>query len=76
MAITNINEYHLANILNKGMLEGVRKNLKQQLMNTLEKEVDVAIDNTLSQFKGYVEANYDHMNGSPVFNIVINGVKK
>jgi hypothetical protein len=76
MAITTLNEMQLADVLTKGMLDGVKCNLKNQLMNTLEKEVDAAIENTLNQFKGHVEAVYDHMTGSPTFYISINGVKK
>jgi hypothetical protein len=76
MAITTIDEKNLAGILTRGMLDGVRSNLKNQLMATLEKEVDLAIDKTLDQFKGHVETTYDYVNDKPVFHISINGIKR
>jgi predicted 2-oxoglutarate/Fe(II)-dependent dioxygenase YbiX len=76
MSITTMNEEQLASILTNGMLAGVKNNLKHQLMTTLEKEVDAAINKTLDQFKGYVSANYDCMTGVPTFHISINGIKQ
>ena len=76
MAITTVDEKNLAGILTRGMLDGVRSNLKLQLMSTLEKEVDLAIRNTLDQFVGHVSAHYDFSTDKPVFQVSINGIKQ
>jgi len=76
MAINNYTEQNLADVLHKGMLDGVRKNLNQQLMNNLEKEVDIAIDETLRQMKGYVESYRNIVSNNIIFNVHINGVHK
>jgi hypothetical protein len=60
--ILNHNETTFADILHKGMLDSVRKNLKTRLMNSLE--------------KGYVESHNDWQRGEIVFNVMIDGVKK
>jgi hypothetical protein len=74
--ILNHNETTFADILHKGMLDSVRKNLKTRLMNSLEKDVDQAIDDVLSGMKGYVESHNDWQRGEIVFNVMIDGVKK
>ena len=76
MAITAVSEEGLATILTKGMLDGVKNNLKHQLMATLEKEVDLAIRETLDQFVGKVSAHYDFSTDKPVFQVSINGIKQ
>lgn len=76
MSIFAANEKTIADILHKGMLDGVRKQLKTNLMNTLEKDVDTAIEQVVSGMKGYVESYWDSLKGTATFNVTINGVKK
>jgi hypothetical protein len=76
MNITNFTEQDLVETLTKGLLEGVRKQLKQQLMGVLEKEVDTAVENVIRRMTGYVHAQRDFAQDRLVFNITINGVSK
>lgn len=74
--ITSYTAENFADVLHKGMLEGVRNALKTRLMNSLEKDVDAAIDDMVGAMKGYVESHMDYKSGVTVFNVLINGVKK
>lgn len=69
--INDASEDQLAEVLHKGMLTDVRSALKGLLMADLEKEVDGAIDKVMQNMKDYVEAHYNAMNESVVFNVLI-----
>lgn len=69
-------EEDVATILHKGLVDGIRQNLKAKLFQIVEKEIDGVIDQTLNQLKGHVEAQRDSHSDRVVFNIAINGVPK
>lgn len=64
----------VASVLHKGMMDGIRHNLKTKIMTEIEKEINGVIDQTIKQMKGYVESYRDNFDGQVKFNITINGV--
>ena len=61
----------LVDVLHNGMMDPIRKALKQRLMESLEKEVDEAVDTAIRDMKGYVEGMHDYHTGNVVFNVMI-----
>lgn len=55
ISIQNATEEDIATVLHRGMMSGIRHELKQSLMISLEKEIDTAIEKAINGLKGYVE---------------------
>jgi len=75
-SLANLPEKNASDVVQNSMLAGVREQLKKRLMQSLEKDVDTAVEQALSQLKGRVSSEYSHVNREIVFHVVIDGVKR
>jgi len=76
MSITNFTLDDLSRVFHDGLMKPLRAELKRQLMQTLEKEIDTAVETVLQGMKGYVKAHRDFSHDRIVFDVSINGIKK
>ena len=69
-----LTEKHFVSIIHDGLLKNIREKAISNIMNTLEKDVTAAVDEALSDMKGYVGYYYSDSYGEPIYQIAINGV--